>query len=381
MIRNMFNAFVKSIYNDVKNLSGIRTNLNVIVFESDDWGSIRMPDRETYLRLLGKGVRVDNCPFMKYDSLATDQDLSFLFEVLDSYRDINGNHPVVTANCVMANPDFNKIRESNFSQYHYELFPETLKRYPQCSSSFKLWSTGIENKLFYPQFHGREHLNVTRWMKSLSANLPETKLAFELNLFGISKTITSENRKSYLEAYSIDTDDDYDKIQSIISEGLRLFREEFGFPSDSFIAPNYVWPSIIERRLAEEGVKYIQGQRIQFSPDPLTGKVKKISHYTGQKNKYGQIYTVRNCAFEPSLNDKLDWVDECLAQVNSAFRCRKPAIITSHRLNFIGAIDPTNRDKNLVKLRSLLKSILTRWPDVQFMTSSELGKQIDLQLL
>lgn len=377
----MRETLMKRTFMDFRNLRGITTRRKIVVFESDDWGSIRMPDTKTYFGLLTKGVRVDNCPFMKYDSLATDQDLSLLFDVLDSYRDLRGNHPVFTANCVMANPNFNKIRESNFSQYHYELFSETLRRYPQCSSSFKLWNTGIKNKLFYPQFHGREHLNVTRWMKSLRANLPETRLAFDLNLFGISKTITSENRKSYLEAYSIDTRDDYDKIQSTVIEGLGLFRRVFGFSSDSFIAPNYVWPSAIENKLKEEGIRYIQGQRIQFSPDPLTGRIKTISHFTGQRNRFRQIYSVRNCAFEPSLNDKLDWVDECLAQVNSAFRCRKPAIITSHRLNFIGAIDPTNRERNLVKFNTLLKSILFKWPDVEFMTSPDLGKQIDLQLL
>jgi len=353
----------------------------IVVFESDDWGSIRMPDKETYFCLLRNGVRVDNCPFMRYDSLATEQDLSLLFEVLYSYRDIRDNPPVLTANCVMANPDFKKISENNFSEYFYELVPETLRRYPQCTTSWELWKTGIRNRLFYPQFHGREHLNVSRWMKSLRTNLPETRLAFDLNVFGISKAITYENRDSYMEAYSIDTSDDYDKIISVIIEGLGLFRDKFDFSSDSFIAPNYVWPSIIEKTLKEEGVRYIQGQRIQFSPDPITGRVKKISHYTGQRNKYGLIYTVRNCAFEPSLNDKLDWVDECLAQVNSAFRCRKPAIITSHRLNFIGAIDPSNRDRNLIKFRNLLKTILFKWPDVEFMSSPELGKQIDLQLL
>jgi len=374
------NKFFINRYRDFHNIKGITTRRRIVVIESDDWGSIRMPDKETYLSLMSKGVRVDNCPFMKYDSMATEKDLTLLFEVLDSYHDIRGNHPVFTANCVMANPNFKKIRETDFSEYHFELFHETLRRYPQCSSSLELWNAGIKSRLFYPQFHGREHLNVSRWMKSLRANMPETRLAFDLDLFGISKTITAEDRKSYLEAYSIDARDDYDKIKSIIIEGLRLFREEFGFPSDSFIAPNYVWPSIIERRLAEEGVKYIQGQRIQFSPEPLTGRYMKVSHYTGQRNRYGQIYTVRNCVFEPSLNDKFDWVDECLAQVNSAFRFRKPAIITSHRLNFIGAIDPSNRDKNLVKLRSLLKSILTRWPDVEFMTSPELGQYIDLQL-
>jgi len=375
----MIETFIKGKYSDLRNLRGWKTRRRIIVLESDDWGSIRMPDRATYNILLSKGVRVDKCPFMRIDSLESEEDLSALFDVLNKFRDINGNPPVITANCVMANPDFEKIRDSGYSGYYYELFTDTLQKYPGRSHSFDLWKEGIEKELFFPQFHGREHLNIERWMKALRANLQETRLAFDLKLFGISKAITTENRESYLEAYSFDTIEDFNKINSIIIDGLGLFRNTFGFTSESFIAPNYVWPAIVEENLANEGVRYIQGQRIQFSPDPKTGNVKKLPHYTGQRNRFAQIYTVRNCVFEPSLNETTDCVDECLSQVSSAFRWRKPAIITSHRLNFIGAIEPSNRDRNLKSFGALLNKILLKWPDVEFMTTPVLGEQIDLR--
>jgi hypothetical protein len=48
-----------------------------------------------------------------------------------------------------------------------------------------------------------------------------------------------------------------------------------------------------------------------------------------------------------------------------------------HRLNFIGFISPSNRNKNLPKFKSLLEQILKKWPDTEFMTSSQLGELIN----
>lgn len=50
-----------------------------MVFESDDWGSIRMPSREVFDKLKSDGYGVDNDPFLKYDNLAGENDLSGLF--------------------------------------------------------------------------------------------------------------------------------------------------------------------------------------------------------------------------------------------------------------------------------------------------------------
>jgi len=346
------------------------------VIESDDWGSIRMPDKSTYDILLSKGIRVDNCPYNRYDSLASAEDLSALFEILTQFKDINGNYPVITANCLVANPDFVKIRETEFEKYHYELFYHTLSRFPDRSSSFTLWKEGISNNIFRPQFHGREHLNIGRWMKALRQNLPETRLAFDYGLFGISTSITSEKRKSYLAAF--DYDDSHDEIilTRIIEDGLTLFKKIFEYESKSFIAPNFTWPSRIEHLLSMHGVKYIQGMRIQKIPAPELAKPGKKRHFMGQTNPNGQIYLIRNCQFEPSLEQINDPVDKCLAQIRDAFLLRKPAIVSIHRVNFIGSIDPINRERNLAWFKILLKEIKRKWHDVEFMSTDRLGDTI-----
>ena len=73
-----------------------------------------MPSREVYNELLCKGIRVDNCVYNRYDSLTSEKDLIALFEILSSIKDKNGNPALLTANTIVANPDFDKIRESGF---------------------------------------------------------------------------------------------------------------------------------------------------------------------------------------------------------------------------------------------------------------------------
>lgn len=369
-------SVISKIKSKISNIPGWHTNRRIVVFDSDDWGSIRMPDKEVYNKLLLKGLKVDTCPYNSYDSLASEDDLSSLFELLSQYSDRSGQPPTITANSVMVNPDFDKIRASNFEEYHYELFTETLKKYPGRSSSFKLWNEGIDSKLFYPEFHGREHLNVARWMNALKNNLPETRLAFDLSLFGLSTFVSNEDRKSYLAAFdTYDIDNSY-PVEKIISEGLTLFRKIFGYSSRSFIAPNYIWPTSLEQTLAKEGIKYIKGRTTQLAPVHDSWKAKKIRHYTGQKNSFNQIHLVRNCHFEPSFNGNKDVVDNCLSQIEEAFSYRKPAIVVTHRVNFIGSVVKSNRDKSLKQFDRLLTEMQKRWSDIEFMTVNSLGDLI-----
>lgn len=365
---------IQKLIKSLINYNDWRTKRKLIVIESDDWGSIRMPSAGTYKRLLNSGIRVDNCPYNRYDSLASEEDLSILFEVLKKYRDKNGNHPVITVNCVVANPDFGMIERSGFKHYHYELFTETLKKYPNHANSFVLWKMGINEKIFFPQFHGREHLNVRRWMKNLQAGSEETRLTFKEGLFGISTDITSEKRKSYMSALELDDISELSEKQEILKEGLVLFEKLFGYRSSTFIATNYTWPDDIELQLFKNGVKYLQGINLQYSVTNNQTIIKK--HYLGATNKTGQVYLSRNCFFEPSLDRSKDWIKSCLDDITIAFIFNKPATITSHRLNFIGSIDPLNRERNLKSFSALLQSIIKRWPDVEFLTSEQLGDLI-----
>ena len=94
-----------------------KTSKRIIVFESDDWGGISIPDINTYHTLLKNGIKVDSDPYTKLDNLASEEDLSKLFEVLLKHKDSSGQSPIFTANTNVANPDFQKIRENNFQQH------------------------------------------------------------------------------------------------------------------------------------------------------------------------------------------------------------------------------------------------------------------------
>lgn len=355
---------------------GWTTDRKIIVIESDDWGSIRMPSREVYEKLLNYGIRVDKCSFCSNDSIASEDDLSLLFDMLYSIKDFKGNSLCLTANAVVANPDFDKIRESNFTDYYYKLITEGFKEIKGCENSLSLWKQGLSDNIFFVQNHGREHINLDRWLNSLRQNFPETKYAFELGVYGISTTITSEKRKSFLPAFDFKSLEQEKEVNAIAEDGLNIFKQLFGYNSESFIAPNYVWSKSLEDVIHKNGVKYIQGTSVRNQPILGENNYKMVNRYLGQKNDNSQINLVRNVIFEPSSNINKDWINFSLSQIDSAFKLNKPAIISSHRVNFIGRINPINRDKNILMTKNLFKEISKKWPDVEFMNSVQLGNLI-----
>lgn len=368
----------KNLAQNVQNIPGWTTGRRLIVFESDDWGSIRMPSRETYEKLLRSGDRVDQDPFIRYDALASESDLQHLFDTLTTYRDSNGRHPVITANCAVANPDFDKIRASEYREYFYEPFTETLKRYPQHKKSFELWLEGIDQRIFCPQLHGREHLNVARWMRDLRAGKADVLIAFDYRMIGTGNSFNQANKYAYMDAFNFDSKAEIASLRLILKEGIELFQRIFGYPTKSFIAPCYVWNHDIEAELAAHDIRYLQGGRVRLIPQQAEGTTLFATKrdYLGKVNPYGQLYLKRNCSFEPSWDPNFDWVNSCMREIAAAFRWKKPATVSVHRLNFIGFIDEVNRRQNLELFSQLLSKISQEWPDIEFITSVELGDLI-----
>jgi hypothetical protein len=332
-----------------------------------------MPSRNVYEKLVEDGIRVDRYPFNRYDSLASEKDMALLCDLLSSFKDKNGNPAIITTNNIVANPDFEKIRNSDFQLYFYEPFTETLKRYPEHLRSFEIMKKGIETGVLRPQFHGREHLNVTRWLKALRNNIGKARLAFNFQMFDLSDS-QGITENSFMEAFNFETPEELLFQQQSIIEGTQLFEKIFGFRSKTFIAPCHIWSQKLNQTLLENGIEAFQGIWFQF--EPLPGKrhnFKKILHYTGQKNRLGQIYMVRNTSFEPSENPGSHYLDSVLSRIEQIFKFRKPVIIGTHRLNYIGFIDPANTERNLDMLDRLLKKALLKWPDIEFISSDQLA--------
>jgi hypothetical protein len=363
-------SFKQKISRNLINVLGSRTNRKIVVIESDDWGSIRIPSKATYQLFVDKGYGVENSAYNRYDALESEVDLLQLYDVLNCFKDINNNPAVITANCIVANPDFDKISQGGFKEYHYELVTDTIKKYPAHENVYKLWQQGLQGKLFVPQCHGREHLHVNRWMKRLYEKDKDVLFCFNERTTFSGSGVTDY---SFMEALDFDNYNELDGLYKIIGEGLQLFKKLFGYTSKSFIAPCYTWHPSMEKVMKDNGVKYIQGNIVQLQPPLMNNKYQTNYHYMGQRSHNGLLYLIRNCIFEPTLHPSLDSVSRCLQQVDIAFKWKKPAIITSHRLNYIGYLNENNRIKNLHSLRQLIAAIQKKWPDVEFMSTDKLG--------
>lgn len=372
----MVKISARSIVKELSNIPDWKSKRRIVVIESDDWGSLRMPSVESFNRLEKSGLDLRNGDIQRFnqnDTLASSQDLEFLFEVLSGVKDCKGNNAVFTLGCLVANPDFQRIEASGFQDYFYEPFTETLKRFPGCENAFDLWKEGCEEKLFVPQMHGREHLNVLAWMKALREEEQQTVSAFNEGVWGFKPSLNHVS--SYQAAFDLAHPEDLEFLENVISDGLDLFEKIFGYRAVFFVPPNGVFNNRLNQALTACGIKYRAGSKIQSEVLSI-GKTRRRLHYHGQKDRYGIRYILRNCIFEPSRKG-IDWVDRCLNEINMAFNWNKPAIISTHRVNFVGDLHRENRDEGLMQLSALLKEIVKKWSDVEFMTTAELGAIMD----
>ena len=352
----------------VCNQKDFRTPRHIVVFESDDWGSIRMPRREGWEKLRLKGYAVDRRPYERYDTLESPTDLEALFDVLRKHVDSKGNHPIITANMLMVNPDFDKIEKSGFKEYYYEPIADTYTRYFGNSKVLELMHQGIDNGVFMPQSHGREHFNVAGWMSGLQVGDEDLLTAFRYGICGIAPKDNPEKGNLLMNALRAEGENELREVCCIVSEGLRMFKELWGFPSKSFVAPCYLWNEQIEKVLAGGDVKLIQ--TVRFSKP--YAQTPSSYFYAGQRNAFGQAYSIRNCHFEPATYVGGERVDSLMKQVDKAFSSHKIAVFSSHRINFVGGIDEENRGRTLLLLDGFLSSLLNKYPDIVFLSSDQL---------
>lgn len=241
----------------------------------------------------------------------------------------------------------------------------------------EIWHQACSSGVCHPQSHGREHLNVGRWLRALQDGSDKvTRTAFDNEMFAVSAHIIPEARDSFMAAFDSAGEAEPPRPDSVVADAMAEFTEMFGYASRSFIAPNYIWNYLTEVALHESGVQFIQSGRAQWVPLE-DGRGRKLRRrFLGYENNLGQIYLVRNVDFEPSSDPTVDWEDRALSQVKLAFGLRKPAVISTHRVNFMGGLDPRNRDRGLKALSGLLQSVVKRWPGVEFIRTTELGDMV-----
>lgn len=368
----------QKIFNNLKNIQGWKTKRKIVVISVDDYGNVRLDSKEAREKMTRGGLKVYT-RFDAFDSLENREDLEALYEVLTSVKDKNNNHAVFTPFALPCNINFEAMAEENYRIYKYENLPDTYKKLSDRNPSayggtWDLWKEGIAKGLMKPQFHGREHFNLKVFNEKLKQRDHELITALK-NRSYTSISSTGYSTISYTAAFAFDKLIENNDFESIIKDGLNRFEEVYGYRSLHFNPPGGREHPVIHQYLKDCGVRYLDTPLIKKEHQG-EGKYKKALNYTGKKNHLGMTYQVRNVVFEPTHERGFDWVNYSLKQIETAFFWNKPAIISSHRVNFCGLIDSKNREIGLSALKELLHKIVKRWPDIEFISADKLGEMI-----
>lgn len=363
---------MRELIKRILDIPSIKTNKNQIIILSDDWGSVRIRSKKDQEALVKKGLKIDN-RFDKYDTLETNEDLELLFEVLTKYKDQHGNHPVITAVSNVANPDFTQIQGAGFKEYFFETIDQTYQRYPDSDRVLSLVKEGIHNKIFIPQSHGREHVQVNWWMRELGVQNSPARNFFEYEFFFLGPKYLnfSKRNRGIAAAFDVWDKHDLEAQLNVLKSGLEIFQKLYGFSSSVFTPPAMYYNPRLEKTVFDSGVNWLDVGRFFKVPKVGGGESWQIN-YLGRQKKSGLKVLVRNAVFEPNMLETDNGVSRALYDIESAFKAKQPAILSNHRAAFVGRIDSKNRDKGLKAFDDLLMKILNKWPYVEFVGANNL---------
>lgn len=364
----------QSVLNNLKNLIGWRTPRKLVVFSVDDYGNVRLDSKRARLNLDQAGLKV-RARFDAYDTLETKEDLLALYDTLSSVKDQHGRAAVFTPFALPCNIDFEEIASQGYERYRYETLPVTYEKLSDLqpkayTGAWPLWQEGVSAGLLRPQFHGREHLNLKVFTEKLRNKDPELMTVLA-NRSYTSISSTGYPSISYTAAYSFWSPEELEPMREVLQTGLKAFEAVYGYAATAFTPPAQQFHKSLEPTLWGHGVSAID-KPLSTRRHQGNGNYQREINFTSRQKSTNTATLVRNVVFEPTDERGVDWVAFTMQQIEAAFRWHRPAIISSHRVNFCGHIDPKNRQQGLAALGSLLQRIVQRWPDVEFISVGEL---------
>ena len=178
-----------------------------------------------------------------------------------------------------ANPDFDKIKENNYSEYYYETFLDTLEKTGEKEQVFNKWNEGIENHLIYPEYHGREHLTVPIWMEALKKDDNKVKKAFEYHFYSVDSSSAPSLASGFRPTLYFSDNSQKEWLKKSLADGLDIIQSIFGFTPKSFAPSNGISHPEFDEVLFKKGVVAIHNSK-RFEPDGNGG---------GNTAKYGRV--------------------------------------------------------------------------------------------
>jgi len=310
----------------------------VLIIESDDWGA---------------------------GSLEQVAALQRLAAILLSHHDSDGRHPVMTLGVVLASADAQAIKANGLAEYQRLGLDD--ERYAALRQTIK---DGMAKKVFSAQLHGMEHYwpaalmqtavrdeAVRQWLKT--GDFPQTEqLPSHLQSRWVNTAV--------LPAVPLAVD----QITAAVSEEICAYRNLFGEADLVVVPPTFVWTRQVEQAWAKNGVGVLvtpgeryEGRDVEGSITPSAQRI-----FNGQHSEEGLIYIVRNDYFEPAQGHTSE---RAFTAVKTKTAAGRPALLETHRFNFIGAESQTS--PAFLELDQMLGRVGREFSEVAFISTAELA--------
>lgn len=311
----------------------------VLIIESDDWG----PGPDSHAHALEQ-----------------------LCGMLNRCTDGSGRAAVMTVGVVLAAPDNAAIRDRGYREY--------ARRTLQDPAFEKVWHAlrrGRDRGVLALQLHGLEHLWPAAFMHALTRDDAVRQWVREQAGFDTG-SLPSAIQSRWTDTSSLPSVPiEPGLIAAAVNQEIRLFEACFDRLPAVAVPPTFVWSAPVERAWSAGGVRFIITPGRRYTGRDASGRPAFVDRrmLNGDMAASGCTYLVRDVYFEPALGHR---AEAALETVSNRFRLGRPALVETHRFNFVG--DAADMARNLEETERLLATALARIPSLRFMSSEELGE-------
>jgi len=310
----------------------------VMILESDDWG---------------------------YGPVEQARALTAISDLLASFRDANGAHPVMTLGIVLAGPDPERTQQGDCSTY----FRTTIADPPLIAVRDAMLE-GTRRGVFALQLHGMEHFWPASLLRSARSDASVRAWLGDA-LFPRTEALPSALQSRWIDATELPSKPlpREDAIDAAHAEA-RAFAQVFGVAPVVAVPPTFVWPTDVEAAWARAGVRVVVTPGYRSDRRDKDGKIVPGDRLLAlTKASTGVLYMVRDCYFEPALGHTHE---RALGDIAERTWFGRPALIEIHRMNFIG--DSHMAQETMGELRKLLERAVAIFPTVHFMSTASLAE-------
>jgi hypothetical protein len=304
--------------------------LKAVVLESDDWGLCAwVPDDRAHRALAnqpafrtGAGLRYGR------STLESAADVAALSQELLRWRGGDGLPPVWQANTIVANPDYGRLKPPafEFDELPLRYLPELPSRWARPG----LWeAVQVAEKagVWWAELHGLHHLPETAWLTALRRGENDARRALE---------------QSSPIARAVEAGGEYDAAEPRelrarnARKAVEGFHALFGRAPTSFCPPDYRFDEWFQEEAAAIGLTTWQGNAEQAGRAAPPLRRRWLGLRFPQMDGPRFLLPPR-IAFEPEGQADAPGsrgLDAAHRGAREAWRLGRPAIVSTHRMNY-----------------------------------------------